>query len=92
MRLPCPYCGKRDESEFVFGGPAHLERPASDVTDAEWTAYLFDHENNVGIQFERWAHLYGCGRWFNIARHTVSHEILHTYAMGDSKPDLSRKH
>ena len=26
MLIPCPWCGERDESEFSFGGDAHLER------------------------------------------------------------------
>jgi sarcosine oxidase, subunit delta len=89
LRIPCLYCGTRDESEFAFGGPSHLERPAFEADDATWTAYLFYRENPVGIQFERWVHLYGCGRWFNVARHTVTHEILKVYRMGDPKPEVA---
>jgi sarcosine oxidase, subunit delta len=86
MRLPCPYCGTRDENEFVFGGPSHLERPGPEVDDATWTAYLYFRDNPVGIQCERWLHLYGCGRWFNLARNTLTHEILRSYRMADPKP------
>jgi sarcosine oxidase subunit delta len=88
MRLPCPHCGMRDENEFVFGGPSHIERPPFEIDDATWTAYLYLRENTAGIQFERWLHLYGCGRWFNVARHTLTHEILRVYRMGDPKPDV----
>jgi sarcosine oxidase, subunit delta len=88
MRLICPYCGARDGDEFTFGGPAHLERPAFEVDDATWTAYLYLRDNPVGVQFERWLHLYGCRRWFNLARHTLTHEVLQVYRMGDPKPDL----
>jgi heterotetrameric sarcosine oxidase delta subunit len=88
LRIFCPYCGVRDEPEFVFGGPAHLARPLPDVDDATWTSYLFTRENRVGVQLERWLHSYGCARWFNVARDTRTHEILKTYVMGDPKPAL----
>jgi sarcosine oxidase subunit delta len=91
LRISCPFCGTRDESEFVFGGPSHIARPGPEVDDGAWTAYLFMRENPVGIQFERWLHLYGCAHWFNAARSTVTHEILKIYLMGDPKPtDTSR--
>ena len=86
LRISCPYCGVRDEPEFVFGGPAHVTRPAGDVDDATWTRYLFDRDNPVGLHFERWLHAYGCGLWFNVARNTLTHELLTVYAMGDPKP------
>lgn len=89
LRIPCPYCGKRDENEFVFGGPAHVSRTSGQVDDATWTAYLYSKENTVGIQFERWAHMYGCGRWFNLARNTTTHAILRSYPLSDPKPDVS---
>lgn len=88
LRITCPHCGLRDEPEFTFGGPSHVTRPAVDCTDAEWTDYLFNRENPKGIHYERWRHAYGCGRWFNVARHTVTHEILAVYRMGELKPQL----
>lgn len=87
LRITCPYCGTRDETEFAFGGPSHITRPAIDADDATWTAYLFSRENPLGLQFERWLHLHGCSRWFNVARNTVTHEILKSYPMGDPKLD-----
>ncbi len=33
-------------------------------------------------------HKYGCGRWFNVARDTVTHEIHAVYKMGLAKPNL----
>ncbi len=77
--LQCPYCGLRDEPEFTFGGPAHLARPGLDVDDATWTAYLYHRENPVGVNFERWLHAYGCGRWFNVARNTLTHAIVSVF-------------
>jgi sarcosine oxidase, subunit delta len=88
LRIPCPYCGVRDEPEYTFGGPSHISRPAFAVSDVEWTDYLFNRDNPKGIHYERWLHAYGCGRWFNVARHTVTHEILAVYRMGEPKPML----
>jgi sarcosine oxidase delta subunit len=44
-------------------------------------------DNPKGIHYEHWLHAYGCGRRFNVARHTVTHEILAVYRMGDRKPE-----
>jgi sarcosine oxidase, subunit delta len=90
LRIPCPYCGVRDEPEFIFGGPAHVTRPAFEVDDATWTHYLYARENPVGLHFERWLHAYGCGLWFNVGRDTLTHQIAAVYATGDSKPDPMR--
>ncbi|MCK5041696.1 MAG: sarcosine oxidase subunit delta, partial [Sphingomonadales bacterium] len=27
LKISCPWCFERSEEEFVFGGPAHHERP-----------------------------------------------------------------
>ncbi|HVY82313.1 MAG TPA: sarcosine oxidase subunit delta [Steroidobacteraceae bacterium] len=90
LRIACPYCGERDEVEFTFGGTSHVARPSEEVDDATWAEYLFVRDNPVGAHFERWLHAYGCGRWFNVARDTLTHEILKVYLMGDPKPELSR--
>jgi sarcosine oxidase, subunit delta len=83
MQIRCFYCGPRDENEFTCGGASHIVRPPLTATDAEWGDYLFFRDNPKGIHLERWRHLHGCGRWFNLARHTVTHEILSVYAMTD---------
>lgn len=88
LRIECVYCGVRDEEEFKFGGPAHVRRPDGSCSDAEWARYLFHRDNPKGVHYERWCHTFGCGRWFNIARNTVTHEVLGVYRMGESKPDL----
>ena len=61
LRISCPYCGVRDEPEFLFGGPSHVTRPAFEVDDRAWSEYLFARENPAGLHFERWLHAYGCG-------------------------------
>jgi sarcosine oxidase, subunit delta len=88
LRIPCPHCGVRDEPEFVFGGPSHIARPEPSVSDEVWADYLYVRENRAGLHYERWLHAYGCGRWFNAVRNTLTHEILETYLMGDPKPAL----
>lgn len=88
LQIPCPYCGVRDEDEFRWGGESHIARPAPDCPDRIWADYLFNRDNPKGVHYERWLHAYGCGRWFNLARHTVTHEILAVYRMGEAKPAL----
>jgi len=90
LRIPCPYCGKRDESEFRFGGESHVERPGLEVSDAEWADYLFNRNNPKGLHYERWCHTYGCSQWFNVVRDTLTHEIHAVYRMGEVKPDLAK--
>jgi sarcosine oxidase subunit delta len=89
LRINCPYCGIRDEPEFSFGGESHISRPAIDAENDVWADYLFNKENPKGIHYEHWVHTYGCGRWFNVARDTVTHEIHAVYAMGEARPDLA---
>lgn len=89
LQIKCPHCGVRDETEFVFGGEAQIIRPAdpSAVSDAQWADYVFFRDNPKGIHLERWRHTYGCGQWFDMARHTVSHEILESYAEEAALPE-----
>jgi heterotetrameric sarcosine oxidase delta subunit len=47
-------------------------------------------KNPKGVHFERWNHARGCRRWFNAARHTVTHEIIATYKMGEPPPAVSK--
>jgi heterotetrameric sarcosine oxidase delta subunit len=84
LRIPCPYCGPRDELEFHYGGPSHVARPDLGATDGEWTRYLYFRKNPKGPYRERWLHAGGCGRWFNVLRDTLSHEIQRVYLMGES--------
>ncbi len=82
--INCPHCGPREESEFACGGEAHIARPLAEnsISDAEFADYLFLRDNPKGLFLERWRHSAGCRRWFNIARDTVSHEIIEVYPMG----------
>ena len=87
LTIPCPWCGPRPDSEFSAGGEAHIARADPNTsTDAEWGQYLYFRDNVKGLQRERWYHAYGCRRWFNVARDTVTHEISAVYPMGEPPP------
>ena len=84
LLIPCPHCGPCEETEFSYGGPSHVTRPVLDCTDLEWTRYLYTRVNPKGAYRERWLHAFGCGRWFNVERDTLTHEIRQVYLMGES--------
>ncbi len=75
--IPCPFCGRRNESEFIYGGPVSAERPDPNaVSDAEWVAYLTVTPNPLGPVQEKWWHARGCGEWLTIWRDTRTHDIV----------------
>ena len=88
LRIPCPWCGVRDETEFRYGGQAHIARPEAPdaLTDEAWADFLFMRDNPKGELAERWVHSAGCRRWFNIRRHTVTHEVVAVYRIGEAPP------
>lgn len=81
LLITCPWCGPRDETEYHYGGQAHVAHPAepSALSDEEWAAYLFYRDNPQGLFRERWVHSGGCRKWFNAVRDTVSYRIVETY-------------
>ena len=83
MLIPCPWCGNRDESEFSYGGEAHLERPDDNCSDEEWTEYIFMRKNIKGKNKERWNHSNGCRQWFNAIRDTTTNTFLETSKPGE---------
>lgn len=87
MQLRCPWCGPRPESEFHCGGTTGIARPPLDCDDATWADYLFVRDNPKGVHAERWRHTFGCTRWFNALRDTVTHEVSAVWEMGDPKPE-----
>jgi sarcosine oxidase subunit delta len=89
LLIRCPFCGARPETEFHYGGEAHITRPPdpSAVDDAAWTDFLYMRSNPKGLHAERWRHSPGCGRFFNCLRDTVSDRIVATYAVGQQRPD-----
>jgi sarcosine oxidase, subunit delta len=91
IQINCPNCGPRDETEFHYGGQAHVaypENPAA-LTDEEWARYLFYRENTKGLYAERWSHAGGCRKWFNAVRDTVTYRISAIYPAGQPRPDIA---
>lgn len=81
LLLTCPWCGPRDETEYHYGGQAHVPCPEdpSALSDEEWAQYLFYRDNPAGPFAERWSHAVGCRRWFNVVRDTVTYEVSAVY-------------
>jgi heterotetrameric sarcosine oxidase delta subunit len=88
LLISCPWCGPREETEFQYGGQAHVAYPANplELDDATWAEYLFVRDNTKGPYAERWVHRAGCRRWFNVVRDTVTSEILAVYRTGEPRP------
>jgi heterotetrameric sarcosine oxidase delta subunit len=85
MRIPCPYCGDRDSSEFFYRGDATALRPAPDrpQASAEFFKYVYLRDNPAGLLTEHWYHANGCRRWVVVERDTRSHEITRAALAGD---------
>ena len=85
--IRCPYCGEeRQEEELVYGGEAEIVRahdPAS-CSDSDWAEYLYFRGNAKGVHHEQWCCASGCGQWFKVARHTVSHNVLEVVTFDNS--------
>lgn len=76
LRIPCPFCGARDHSEFTYGGDAKITYPELDAPAADWHAAVFMRANRRGMQLETWRHTYGCRMWLLVERDTETHAIL----------------
>ena len=92
LQISCPWCGPRAESEFSYGGEAHIVRPAEPdkLTDAQWGEYLFMRTNTKGLYREQWCHAAGCRRWFNAERDTVTYAFKSVYRIGEQPPGETR--
>ena len=77
MRIPCPFCGERDLSEFTYLGDANCRRPHPDVgdTQTEFLKAVYFRDNLAGPHLEFWYHTNGCRCWLRVARDTRTHEI-----------------
>lgn len=89
--IHCPNCGPRDETEYHYGGEAHVPYPEDPnaLTDEEWGRYLFYRNNPKGRFAERWVHSGGCRKWFNVIRDTATYKIETVYRLDDPRPTLS---
>ncbi|WP_028812032.1 sarcosine oxidase subunit delta family protein [Streptomyces flavidovirens] len=86
--IACPWCGEREETEFRYGGQAHVAYPDDPyaLDDEQWAQYVFFRDNPKGPFAERWVHSAGCRRWFNALRDTVTHEFLRVYVISAQHP------
>jgi len=75
LRIHCPWCGLRDESEFRYRGDATRRRPAADAGIDAFMAYVYQRDNPRGWHSEWWLHVAGCRRLLKVVRHTLTHEI-----------------
>lgn len=80
LRIHCPVCGLRDETEFSYGGDATVRRPAIDENGQQaWLDYVFMRDNPRGPHREYWHHVLGCREWLVAERDTLTH------GMGETK-------
>lgn len=75
LRIPCPFCGPRDETEFSYEGDAGVTYPALDAPEEEWFEAVFLRENPRGAHSELWHHVHGCRAVLVVERDTLNHEI-----------------
>jgi sarcosine oxidase subunit delta len=78
----CPFCGPRDETEFLFAAEAGKIRPepAPEISAEDWSSYLHSVGNPRGATREIWVHQ-TCGEYFVMDRDTVSHVVAGTQSL-----------
>ena len=79
LRIRCPCCGERDETEFRYKGDASARRPSGAASVAAFAIHTYERANPRGWHVEWWLHVGGCRKLLRVVRHTLSHEI---YAVG----------
>ncbi len=95
LLIKCPVCGcVGDETDFHYGGEAHILRPASThpdkVGDETQRNYLYVRKNPRGLHAERWLCERGCGKWFHALRDTLSLVISDTYLITEQSPAIAK--
>lgn len=77
LRINCPICGLRDDSEFSYGEDASVTYPELTNSDRKsWFEAVFLRDNPRGLHQERWHHVQGCRQWLIVERDTLTHEIF----------------
>ena len=77
MRIPCPFCGERDLSEFAYhGDTARRPAPADTNTQRQFFEAIYLRDNPAGRHEELWYHAQGCRGWLRVTRDTRTHEIF----------------
>ena len=81
LRIPCPWCGERDYTEFAYRGDASKRRPVHGSGDQKgWYEYVFLFDNPKGLHREYWQHVLGCRQWLILERDTATNTV------GPSRP------
>jgi heterotetrameric sarcosine oxidase delta subunit len=75
LMIPCPHCGLRPVTEFVYGEVPEVSDGITDL-DARDLDRSFMRKNPEGVQVERWFHTFGCRRWVTVRRDTRTDEII----------------
>lgn len=75
MRIDCPFCGTRDQSEFLYLGDAAPKRPAEGASAAAFADYVYLRDNPAGAIDEHWYHAGGCRAWIRVSRDVRTHVI-----------------
>jgi heterotetrameric sarcosine oxidase delta subunit len=83
LRIRCPHCGLRDESDFRYRGDATVVRPNDDAGTQAFQAYVYERANPKGWHAEWWLHVGGCRQVLKVIRHTGTHAIAAVGLPGD---------
>ena len=87
IRINCPYCGLRDQTEFNYGGDGTVTRPSEDASLAAWTDFVYMQDNPRGVRADSGTTA-GCRQWLKVVRDTVTHEVI---AVGTVDEDVAAK-
>ena len=59
LEIKCPYCGKRSQNEFSYGGDATIKRPqlGEEISTEDWDNFVYYRDNPRGKHSELWHHV-----------------------------------
>jgi sarcosine oxidase subunit delta len=87
IRIDCPWCGTRDETEFAYRGDATVSRPDADAPIEAFHDFVYQRANPRGWHVEWWYHAAGCRRFLKVVRHTMTHEV-HSVLRATGMPEV----
>jgi len=87
LQIPCPFCGPRDETEFLYRGDATAHRPNADSSPEDFYQYVYVRANPRGWHLEWWQHAGGCRQFIKVLRDTLSHDV-HAAVPANQKIDF----
>lgn len=75
LLIPCPHCGQRNSGEFRYAGEGRPRPDVTATTPQQWRSYLYERRNAAGWVRESWYHTFGCRRFCNLERDTVTNAV-----------------